>query len=115
MSEASTDWRGLHGEKFRGTRVLVTGGAGFIGSHLAEALVSLGASVVAIDDLSGGSTDNLKAFGPVEFVQGSILDRKLLAQSMRGCHYVFHQAALGSVPRSVEQPALYHEVNTTGT
>jgi nucleoside-diphosphate-sugar epimerase len=48
-------------------------------------------------------------------VQGSILDRKLLAQCMRDCRYVFHQAALGSVPRSVEQPLLYHEVNATGT
>ncbi len=115
MSEASIDWRALHGENFRGARALVTGGAGFIGSHLAEALVALGASVTVLDDLSGGSADNLKSFGPVEFVQGSILDRKLLAQSMRDCRYVFHQAALGSVPRSVEQPALYHEVNVTGT
>src|SRR5205814_2907666 len=93
----------------------ITGGAGFIGSHLAEALAGLGASVVVIDDLSGGSPENLKTFGPVEFVQGSILDRKLLANSMRGCQYVFHQAALGSVPRSVEQPSLYHEVNISGT
>src|SRR5258706_15598944 len=115
MSEASTRWHALHGDHFRGMRVLITGGAGFIGSHLAEALVGLGAAVVVIDDLSGGTPDNLKTFGPVELVEGSILDRVCLAQCMRGCRYVFHQAALGSVPRSVEQPLLYHEVNATGT
>jgi nucleoside-diphosphate-sugar epimerase len=95
--------------------VLVTGGAGFIGSHLAEALVRLGAVVVALDDLSGGDARNLEGFGPVEFVRGSILDRDLVARCTRGCQYVFHQAALGSVPGSVDRPHLYHEVNTTGT
>src|SRR6476660_9738210 len=115
MSEALTNWHALHGEHFRGVRVLITGGAGFIGSHLAEALVALGATVVVIDDLSGGSEENLTSFGPVTFAKGSILDQQLLAKCTAGCRYVFHQAALGSVPRSVEQPNLYHEVNTTGT
>jgi nucleoside-diphosphate-sugar epimerase len=109
------DWESLHGDHFAGSRALVTGGAGFIGSHLSEALARLGAQVVVIDDLSGGSRRNLESFGPVEFVEGSILDREILADCTRGCRYVFHQAALGSVPRSVEQPRLYHEVNTTGT
>jgi nucleoside-diphosphate-sugar epimerase len=71
--------------------------------------------VVVIDDLSGGQRENLQSFGPVEFMEGSILDRQLLSRCTSGCRYVFHQAALGSVPRSVEQPRLYHEVNTTGT
>ena len=116
MSESiAFDWKAIHGNHFSGSRVLVTGGAGFIGSHLSEALCKLGATVVVIDDLSGGLRENLRAFGPVEFHQGSILDRDLLAQCIRGCRYVFHQAALGSVPRSVEQPRLYNEVNTTGT
>jgi nucleoside-diphosphate-sugar epimerase len=116
MSESiQFDWKSLHGDRFSGARVLVTGGAGFIGSHLAEALWKLGAQVTVIDDLSGGSRDNLKTFGPTEFHQGSILDRDLLARCSKGCRYVFHQAALGSVPRSVEQPRLYNEVNTTGT
>jgi UDP-glucose 4-epimerase len=95
--------------------VLITGGAGFIGSHLAEALSQLRASVVVLDDLSGGSRDNLSSFGPVEFIEGSILDQAVVARATRGCRYVFHQAALGSVPRSVEQPALYNAVNTEGT
>jgi nucleoside-diphosphate-sugar epimerase len=110
-----TDWRELHGGFFRGLRALVTGGAGFIGSHLAEALVRLGASVVVIDDLSGGLRQNLSSFGPVEFVEGSILDQDLLARCTEGCRYVFHLAALGSVPRSVEQPRLYQDVNANGT
>jgi nucleoside-diphosphate-sugar epimerase len=111
----TTDWKSLHGDRFAGARVLVTGGAGFIGSHLSEALVRLGAQVIVIDDLSGGSRENLRSFGPVEFVEGSILDRESLSRRTRGCRYVFHQAALGSVPASVEQPRLYNDVNTTGT
>jgi nucleoside-diphosphate-sugar epimerase len=109
------DWRRLHGDFFKGRRVLITGGAGFIGSHLAETLVILGAEVVVIDDLSGGSRENLRDFSPVTFFEGSILDRPLLQKATEGCAYVFHQAALGSVPRSVEQPRLYNDVNTTGT
>ena len=110
-----TNWKTLHGSYFDGARVLITGGAGFIGSHLAEALWRLGASVIVLDDLCGGSTENLLGFGPVEFVKGSILDRDILATYMRGCQYVFHQAALGSVPRSVELPRLYCDVNITGS
>jgi nucleoside-diphosphate-sugar epimerase len=115
MTISPIKWRSRHGEHFNNARVLITGGAGFIGSHLAEALTQLGASVVVLDDLNGGSRDNLKSFGPLEFVEGSILDQALLARLTRGCKYVFHQAALGSVPRSVEQPRLFNEVNTTGT
>lgn len=114
-SDASIDWQRLHGDAFRGRRVLITGGAGFIGSHLAEALAGLGASVVVLDDLSGGAWDNLASFGPVERVQGSILDRDVVAHCVAGCQYVFHQAALGSVPGSVDNPRRYNDVNTTGT
>lgn len=110
-----TNWRELHQSHFSNARVLITGGAGFIGSHLAEALVKLGASVVVLDDLSGGSRENLASFSPVEFVEGSILDQAILARCVQGCRYVFHLAALGSVPRSVEQPRLYNDVNITGT
>lgn len=100
--------------------MLVTGGAGFIGSHLSEALIRLGAHVVVLDDLSGGDRANLEPFqdqadGRLEFVEGSILDEPLLMQCTRGCRFVFHQAALGSVPRSVAQPRLFNQVNVTGT
>src|SRR4051812_1588241 len=115
MNALSIDWRRLHGDYFQGARVLITGGAGFIGSHLAESLAALGASVVVLDDLSGGSCENLESFGPVEFIEGSITDPSTLAGCVRGSQYVFHLAAMGSVPRSVEEPRLYHDVNTTGT
>src|SRR5204862_6504854 len=93
---AVRNWAELHGRAFRGAKVLVTGGAGVIGSHLAEALAQLGATVVVLDDLSGGSRENLASFGPVQFVHGSILDREILSRCTRECRYVFHQAALGS-------------------
>jgi nucleoside-diphosphate-sugar epimerase len=111
----SVYWPALHGRSFENCRVLVTGGAGFIGSHLAGALAELGASVVVLDDLSGGSRENLRAIPPVEFIEGSILNQDLLAQVIKGCRYVYHEAALGSVPRSVEHPRLYNDVNITGT
>lgn len=115
-----TDWPKLHGEEFRGLRVLVTGGAGFIGSHLCESLLQLGAHVVVVDDLSGGDTANFDSFraeagSRLEFVKGTILDPPLLGRLSQGCRYVFHQAALGSVPRSIEQPVWYAQVNVVGT
>lgn len=110
-----TDWRSLHGSFFEGAKCLVTGGAGFIGSHLCEALAALGARVTVIDDLCGGDVKNFDGFGPVHFVHASILDRPALEKAMAGCRFVFHLAALGSVPRSVEQPRLYNDVNTGGT
>jgi nucleoside-diphosphate-sugar epimerase len=117
---ALTDWRSLHGDHFADAGVLVTGGAGFIGSHLSEALIDLGASVVVLDDLSGGDVANfdsfrLRAGKRLTFVEGSILDRPLLDRLTQDARYVFHQAAWGSVPRSVELPLRYHEINTTGT
>jgi len=119
MNAIHTHWQTLHGEHFQGVRVCITGGAGFIGSHLAEALVSLGAHVIIIDDLSGGSIANLESFARgakvLEFIEASILNRSILSRCIDGCRYVFHLAALGSVPRSVDQPTLFNEVNTVGT
>src|SRR5690242_3667475 len=94
----NTNWQRLHGEAFAGALTLVTGGAGFIGSHICEALSTLGADVIVIDDLSGGDAANVSGFPRVQFVKGSILDRELLVKLTAGCRYVFHQAALGSVP-----------------
>jgi len=116
-------WSRLFSEQFARVKVLITGGAGFIGSHIAEALVELGATVIAYDDLSGGSESNLEFYtknpeahpGQLTFAQASVLDRSALDRLMVGCRYVFHQGALPSVPRSIEHPQMYHEVNVTGT
>ncbi len=117
---ALTDWQTLHGDFFRDQQILITGGAGFIGSHLAQALVELGARVVVLDDLSGGNRENLDSFADqagdrLEFIEGSILDQDVVARSIKGCRLVFHQAALGSVPRSVAEPRLFQDVNVNGT
>ncbi|MEM6258429.1 MAG: NAD-dependent epimerase/dehydratase family protein [Planctomycetota bacterium] len=117
---ALTNWQPLHGDHFAGVRALVTGGAGFIGSHLTETLLDLGAEVVVLDDLSGGDIANFddykdRAGDRLRFIEGSILDGAIVAEAIAGCRYVFHQAALGSVPKSVEHPVRFHAVNATGT
>lgn len=97
-------------------RYLVTGGAGFIGSHLVEHLTALGEEVVVLDDLSTGRKQNIEPFlDRVQFIQGSILDPAACAQAARGTDYVLHQAAIPSVPRSVADPVATHAANTTGT
>lgn len=97
-------------------KALVTGGAGFIGSHLAEELVSQGYQVIVLDNLSTGKIDNIKALmDSIEFVKGSITDLPLLRELFDGVDYVFHHAAIPSVPRSVENPVASHEVNASGT
>jgi UDP-glucose 4-epimerase len=96
--------------------VSVTGGAGFIGSHISQALVERGARVVVIDDFSQGRIENLEPIrGRIRLVRGSILDPVALRAACDGAEVIFHEAALCSVPRSVEQPVEYHQVNTTGT
>lgn len=100
------------------SRVIVTGGAGFIGSHLVEGLVERGFAVTVLDDLSAGKIENIKGFiddSGVEFVQGSITDLPLLKGLFQGVRYVFHLAAFPSVPRSVENPLDCHRINATGT
>ena len=113
--DSLSDWPALHGAAFRGRRALVTGGAGFIGSHLATALFRLGCHVVVLDDLSGGNEANLRHLPGVHFIRGSILDTNLLARCSHGCDLIFHQAGLGSVPGSINQPRRYYEVNVNGT
>ncbi len=108
------DWARFPLSHLKGQRVLVTGGAGFIGSHLTWALVSLGCQTTVLDDLSGGG-DPAALPPAAKFVKGSILDQPTVERCTAGCRFVFHQAALGSVPRSIEQPRKYHDVNVTGT
>ena len=88
---------------------LVTGGAGFIGSHIAAALVSSGARVRIIDDLSTGYRENIDEIGgDVDFVNGSLADEKSLQKALEDVEIVFHEAAIPSVPRSVEDPRTTH-------
>lgn len=94
----------------------MTGGAGFIGSHLVDALCALGAEVVALDDLSNGRRANLAGAGArARFVEGSIASQAALDDALAGADTVFHLAAKGSVPQSIEAPREYHEVNVGGT
>jgi nucleoside-diphosphate-sugar epimerase len=109
-----SSWSGFDFSSLTDASVLVTGGAGFIGSHLATALDSIGANVTVLDDLCGGG-DPAALPASVQFITGSILDFPLLEKCTAGRQFVFHQAALGSVPRSVEQPRQFHDVNVTGT
>ena len=99
-------------------KYIVTGGAGFIGSHLCDELVSEGHDVVIIDDLSSVRRENIEHLltnNRVQFFQGSITDLPALEQQCRGVDGVFHQAAFVSVPRSIEDPVLNHTINGTGT
>ncbi len=110
----NTTPRPQYNDHFRKAPVLVTGGAGFIGSHLVECLIELGASVRVIDDLSTGKRSNLPE-NDVTFIEASILDETSLGRAMEGCRYVFHQAAFISVPLSVEKPSDCFEINVIGT
>lgn len=100
------------------TVFLVTGGAGFIGSNLCEALLHRGYTVRCLDDLSTGKQENvdiLLADANYTFVQGDIRDLSTCIEATHGVDYVLHQAAWGSVPRSIEFPLLYEEINIRGT
>jgi len=99
-------------------KALVTGGAGFIGSHLAEALCRRGAKVVVLDNLSLGRLENLdwkRAGDELEFIEGDAGDSELLGKIMPGCDWVFHEGALPSVPRSVKEPIESNEHNLNAT
>lgn len=97
-------------------KIVVTGGAGFIGSNIVEKLVRQGHTVTVIDDLSDGRMENLNGFADkVKFVKGSITDLGMLKKEFAGAKYVIHQAAMASVPRSVKNPTRTNEVNIGGT
>ncbi len=103
-------------------RYLVTGGAGFIGSNLTEYLLKEGHFVRVLDNFANGKPENLSFVSRIpgaeerfELLKGDIRDYETCVQACEGVDFVLHQAALGSVPRSVEDPDTYHQVNTTGT
>ena len=109
----------LHGIK---SRWLVTGAAGFIGSHLAESLALAGQHVTAIDNFATGKRSNVDAIqaatsagaGVLDFIEGDICDRAFAGKVAAGVDYVLHQAALGSVPRSLERPLASFDANCSG-
>lgn len=96
--------------------VVVTGGAGFIGSHIASALSTSGARVRVLDDLSTGHRENIEEIGgDIDFIEGSVADEKVLKKALDGAELVFHEAAIPSVPRSVAEPIQTHIASVDGT
>ena len=98
-------------------KILVTGGAGFIGSNLCEALLNIGYSVVCIDNFATGKPENIAPFlenGNFSMIEGDIRNPEDCKRAVSGVEYVLHEAALGSVPRSIKDPVTSNEVNITG-
>jgi len=98
------------------SRYLITGGAGFIGSNLVEELLKRGQQVRVLDNLATGRRENLAPFlHDIEFVEADLRDEDAIRKATQDCEYVLHQAALGSVPRSIADPVTTNEVNIRGT
>ncbi len=108
----------FHNENLQDFSVLITGGAGFIGSNIAEYLLKYQTGKVRVlDDFSTGKRENISAFlgrENFELIEGDIRDADTCRKAVQGMDFVLHQAALGSVPRSINDPLTTHEVNTTG-
>jgi UDP-N-acetylglucosamine/UDP-N-acetylgalactosamine 4-epimerase len=109
----------FHTQNLSASTFLVTGGAGFIGGHIAEYLLKHGAKKVRVlDNLVNGFESNLavlKQYPAFEFINGDIRNTEICLQACDGIDYISHQAALGSVPRSMKEPVYFSEVNITGT
>ena len=110
---------GYENLKFKeGTKVVITGGAGFIGSNLCEGVLRQGADVICFDNLSSGKMENIEHLlknKHFRFIKGDIQDFKKVMKVTRGADYIMHQAAWGSVPRSIEMPQFYELNNVSGT
>jgi nucleoside-diphosphate-sugar epimerase len=114
--QEGTAQRGSRLSSTRIVRVLVTGGAGFIGSHLARRLMERGASVRIIDNFATGRRENLAVLdGEVEVIEGDIQSSDRIHRAISGCDLVFHEAALPSVPRSIQDPLTSNATNVVGT
>lgn len=106
----------MNNPSYKNKKVLITGGCGFIGSHLAHKLVALGARVTIIDNLATGSLDNIaKIKNQVNFIEKSIVDQNSCDQAAAGNEIIFHLAAFISVPGSVQDPNTCHQTNVNGT
>ncbi|HBS28928.1 MAG TPA: LPS biosynthesis protein WbpP [Phycisphaerales bacterium] len=120
MARSSDSYRSPYAAAYAGRRVAITGGAGFIGSHLTSELLDLGAQVSVIDDLSAGDGQHLWYLidtypDRLRFHFASILEPRALKEALQDCQVVFHLAAMNSVQRSVEEPERCFAVNATGT
>ena len=103
-------------ERLKGKKILVTGGAGFIGSHIVDKLVEIGAKVRVVDNLYTGDIKNIQHnLDKINFIKQSFCDPEFLLNGLEGIDLICHQAALRSVPKSVEIPLDYHETNVSGT
>lgn len=99
---------------FTGTKVLVTGGAGFVGSNLVDRLVEMNANVIVLDDLFTGRTSNIQQFDKIEFIEGSVADTKIVNELVEGVDFIFH-LAVRNIIVSTKEPELDFEVNARGT
>lgn len=100
----------------KGKGVLVTGGAGFIGSHIVDKLLNLGAKVTVLDNLVTGKLENISHnLEKIKFIQKDFSEEEVLEEALEGVEFISHQAALRCVPKSLEEPLNYHRVNVTGT
>ncbi|MGB8705494.1 MAG: SDR family NAD(P)-dependent oxidoreductase, partial [Gillisia sp.] len=103
--------------QLKSSKILVTGGAGFIGSNLCERLLEIGAKVICLDNFSTGKRENLEAFknhSEFTLIEGDIRNLETCKKAVEGVDYVLHEAALGSVPRSLKDPITSNEVNISG-
>lgn len=98
-----------------GSRALITGGAGFIGSNLALALLDRGVEVVLLDNLCNGLRSNLPSSSECRFIEGDLRDASVVREAAEGCEVIFHEGAIGSVPRSLKEPLIYYDVNLRGS
>lgn len=101
--------------KLAGRRILVTGGAGFIGSHIAEKLSRQGCKVNVLDDFTAGKMENLSFLKSEAIIRGSVTDQKAIEEAMYDAEIVFHEAAETSVQRSIKEPLRTNQINTVGT
>ena len=102
--------------KLKDKKILVTGGAGFIGSHIVDKLLALGAKVTVLDNLSTGKIENIAHnLSKIKFIEKDLTSSQALEEALEEIELISHQAALRSVPKSVEMPLEYHRVNVTGT